>query len=166
MVRYGLCENGEYGKRPHFRLTCVTKKRLSLSFSLVSTGTVESTKNTLGSLSNNNGDGNENVTLKVNSRCFKLYRALFHLVYFVKCWQIFLELNAKGLYQSSEKEKESCCLVFPSSTKREIRQFHVVVVQRRQRNVHVRSCCFANLNLFFLPFSLPSPSSLLKLPVV
>ena len=165
-VRYGLCENGEYGKRPHFRLTCVTKKRLSLSFSLVSTGTVESTKNTLGSLSNNNGDGNENVTLKVNSRCFKLYRALFHLVYFVKCWQIFLELNAKGLYQSSEKEKESCCLVFPSSTKREIRQFHVVVVQRRQRNVHVRSCCFANLNLFFLPFSLPSPSSLLKLPVV
>ena len=35
------------------------------------------------------------------------------------------------------------------------RQFHVVVVQRRQRNVqksvmHVQSCCFANLNL--LPF--------------
>ena len=105
-MRYGRCENGEYGKRPHFRLTCVTKKRLSLSFPLVSTGTVESTKNTLGSLSNNNGDGNENVTLKVNSRCFKLYRALFHLVYFVKCWQIFLELNAKGLYQSSKKKKK------------------------------------------------------------
>ena len=61
-MRYGLCENGEYGKRPHFRLTCVTKKRLSLSFPLVSTGTVESTKNTLGSLSNNNGDGSENIT--------------------------------------------------------------------------------------------------------
>ena len=77
---------------------------------------------------------------------------LFHLVYFVKCWQMFLELNSKGLYQSSGKEKESCCLVFPSSTKREIRQFHVVVVQRRQRNVqksvmHVQSCCFACLNL-------------------
>ena len=54
---------------------------------------------------------------------------LFHLVYFVKCWQMFLELNSKGLYQSSGKEKESCCLVFPSSTKREIRHFHVVVVQ-------------------------------------
>ena len=67
----------------------------------------------------------------------------------------FLELKSKGLHQSSGKEKESCCLVFPSSTKREIRQFHVVVVQRRQRNVqksvmHVQSCCFANLNL--LPF--------------
>ena len=35
---------------------------------------------------------------------------------------------------------------------REIWHFHVVVVQRRQRNVqksvmHVQSCCFANLNL-------------------
>ena len=106
MVRYGLCENGEYGKRPHFRLTCVTKKRLSLSFSLVSTGTVESTKNTLGSLSNNNGDGNENVTLKVNSRCFKLYRALFHLVYFVKCWQIFLELMLKDCIKVQKKKKK------------------------------------------------------------
>ena len=39
--------------------------------------------------------------------------------------------------------------MFPSSTKREIRHFHVVVVQWRQRNVqksviHVQSCCFAN----------------------
>ena len=93
---------------------------------------------------------------------------LFHLVYFVKYWQMFLELYSKGLYQSLGKEKESCCVVFSSSIKREIRNFHVVVVQRRQRNVqtsvmHVQSCCFADLNLCFLPFSLPSPSSLLKL---
>ena len=60
---------------------------------------------------------------------------LFHLVEFVKCWQIFLELNSKGLHHSSGKEKEICCILFPSSTKRKIRQFHVVVVQRRQRNV-------------------------------
>ena len=33
---------------------------------------------------------------------------------------IFWGLNSKGLqYQRSENEKESCCLVFPSSTKRE-----------------------------------------------
>ena len=31
---------------------------------------------------------------------------LFHLLYFVKCWQMFLELNSKGLYQSSGKEKK------------------------------------------------------------
>ena len=35
------------------------------------------------------------------------------------------ELNSKELYQSSEKEKESCCLVFPSSTKREIKHFRI-----------------------------------------
>ena len=63
--------------------------------------------------------------------------------------------------------------MFPSSTKREIRHFHVVAVQRRQRNVqksvmHVQSCCSANLNpLLFLPLSLvlSSPSSLLKLSI-
>ena len=42
--------------------------------------------------------------------------------------------------------------MFPSSTKREIRHFHVVVVQRRLRNaqksvMHVHSCYFVNLNL-------------------
>ena len=51
-----------------------------------------------------------------------------------------LDLNSKGLYQSSGKEKESCCLVFPFSTKREIKQFHVVVVRRRQRNVQKAWC--------------------------
>ena len=38
--------------------------------------------------------------------------------------------------------------------KGEIRKIHVVVVQRRQRKVqksvlHVQSCCFANLNLYY-----------------
>ena len=60
----------------------------------------------------------------------------------------FFGVDSKGLYQRSGKEKEGCCLVFPFSTKREIGHFHVVVVQRRQRNVqksvmHVQSCFFA-----------------------
>ena len=59
------------------------------------------------------------------------------------------------VFQCSKKGKGSFCLVFLSSTKREIRHFHIVVVQRRHRNVqksvmHVHSCCFANLNQ--LPF--------------
>ena len=63
-----------------------------------------------------------------------------------------MELNSIGSYQSSRKEKENCCFVFLSSTKPEIRHYHVVVVQRRLRNVrksvmHVQSCYFANLNL-------------------
>ena len=53
---------------------------------------------------------------------------------FVKCGQFLLESNSEGLYRSSGKEKESCCLVFHSSKKHEIRYFHVVVVQRRLRN--------------------------------
>ena len=57
----------------------------------------------------------------------------------------FFEVDFKGLNQRSGKEKESSCLVFPSSPKREIGHFHLVVVQRRQRNVqksvmHVQSC--------------------------
>ena len=44
--------------------------------------------------------------------------------------------NVPKIDQSSGfKEKENCCLVFPSSTKHEIRHFHVAVAQRRQRNV-------------------------------
>ena len=42
---------------------------------------------------------------------------------------MFLELNAKGLHQSLEKEKQSCFLVFASSIEGEIRKFHVVVLQ-------------------------------------
>ena len=68
----------------------------------------------------------------------------------------FFGVDSKGLYQSSGKEKQSCCLAFPSSTKREFRHFHVVVVQRRLRNVQRKP-------IAFLPSSLPSPSSLLEL---
>ena len=105
----------------------------------------------LGSLSNNDGDGYENVTLKVNSRCFKLYRAYYISI---KSSDVghFLELNSKRLFRNSGKEKESRRLVITSSTKREIWHVHVVVVRCRQRNMqksllNVQSCCFANLNL-------------------
>ena len=59
------------------------------------------------------------------------------------------------LCRSSEKEGESRCLVFTSSTKREIRYFHVVVVQWRETNVqknvmHVQSCWLANLKLLLI----------------
>ena len=70
---------------------------------------------------------------------------LLHLVYFVKYWQMFLELNSKGLYQSSGKEKQSCCLLFGSSTNREFRHFHVVVVQQRLRNVQKKRDARAKL---------------------
>ena len=61
-----------------------------------------------------------------------------------------MELNSKGLYRSSGKEKgqENGCLFSRSL------QNVKLVVQRRQRNVqksvlHVQSCCFACLILCF-----------------
>ena len=93
---------------------------------------------------------------------------LFRLVQFVKCWRIVLELNSKGLYESSGKEKQSCCVVFPSSTKREIRKVHVIVVQqimakkcRKMHDPHAKLLFFQSMHIAFLP----SPLSLLKLPV-
>ena len=66
----------------------------------------------------------------------------------------FSGFNPKGPYLSLEKETETFCIVFTYSVKRarEIRKFHVAVVQGRLRNVqksvmHGQSCCFANLNL-------------------
>ena len=96
-------------------------------------------------------------------KCVRAGSRLFHLVQLVKCWRICLEVDSKGLYQSSEKAKEGRCSRPPKT--REIRQFHVVVAQRRQGNAQkrvmdVQICCFTNLNLLFLflPLSLPSPS--------
>ena len=52
---------------------------------------------------------------------------------------IFLESNSNGLCQRSGKEKESCCLLFPPSTKREIRHFHVIVVQQRGKEMYKKA---------------------------
>ena len=69
---------------------------------------------------------------------------------------IFLELNSKGLYQRSRKEKRKLLSCFPvldkTWNKITCRHFHVIVVQRCLRNVqkslmHVESCCFADINL-------------------
>ena len=62
--------------------------------------------------------------LKSDIALIQTLSQIFHLIQclqFVKCWRIFLELNSKRLYQSSEEEKEKCCLVFTSSTRRKIR---------------------------------------------
>ena len=89
--------------------------------------------------------------LKVKSRCFKLFRA-FSISYRSSNAGIFcVELNSRRLLGVQENEKESSCLVFTSSTKREIRQFHVVVLQWRQRRVQNAYC---TCRIAVLPFSL------------
>ena len=87
----------------------------------------------------------------MNLRCLKLNRA-YSISFNSSNVGNFFGVESKGLHQSSGKEKEGCCIFVPFLDKREIRQFHVVVVQRRQRNVQkgvmrVESCCFSCLNL-------------------
>ena len=86
----------------------------------------QSLYNTKRSLSNDDGDVYENVVCAASNFIALIPSRLLSQILVI----FFLELDSKGLYQSSRKEKETCCFVFPSSTKREIRHFHVVVVQR------------------------------------
>ena len=105
----------------------------------------------------------EVALLQILSRLFQLFQ-------FVKCLQLLLELNSKRLYQSSGREKESRCLVFKSFTKREIRHFHVVVVQWQRakkctwkRDARAKLLFCSSKPIAFLLFSLKSSSSLLLL---
>ena len=71
--------------------------------------------------------------LKSEYAFFQSLSRLFLLTYFVKCTRTLLNLNSKGPYSSSESEIKfrRCFFTF---IKYEIRHFHVVVVQKRQRS--------------------------------
>ena len=98
-------------------------------------------------------EGSEHVIIKINSSLFKLF--LFYSNSLK--WQMFswisLESNSWGRHPSLERERKFFCLMFTSFKQRRISNFHVMVVQGRQRNVpksmpHVQN----------LLFSLTSPS--------
>ena len=84
--------------------------------------------------------------LEVNLRFFKLSRA-----YSISSniGNFFLELSSRGLYQSSGKEKKSCCLVFPSSTgTQEARRSRAETAKKCTKKRDARAeLLFANLNL-------------------
>ena len=103
--------------------------------------------------------------LKVYNHYFKLHRSYSISLNLENLGEVFF--GTVSMYLSLEKESDNFCVVFTYSIKRvrEIRKFHVVVVQRRKRNVqnsvmHVQSCCLLIWTYYFLPFFLPSPSSL------
>ena len=124
----------------------------------------------LGNLSNNDGDAYENVTQK------RILAASVFIGYIPspsirQMVAIFLELNSKRLYQSSGIEKERRCPVFTSSTKREIRHFHVSCSRAptamkctKKRVARAKLLFCQSKPIAFLPISLPSPPLLLKLP--
>ena len=91
----------------------------------------------------------------MKSRCLKLYRAYSSSFNSSNVGKCFWSWILKDWIEVQKKTEGSRCLVSMSSTKREIRHFHVVLVQWQQRNVqkggmHVQSCCFTNLNLLLL----------------
>ena len=97
---------------------------------------------------------NQKCLLENEFALFQTSSILFSFIQFVKCWQDSLGLNPKGPYLSLEQEKQKFCAVFTNSIERvrEIRKFHVAIVQRALTNVqksvmHVQSCCFASMNL-------------------
>ena len=74
----------------------------------------------------------------------------------------FFALNPKGPYVSLEKEQNFCVVLTYIRRAREIRKFHVAVVQQWLKNVQ-NSNVNANVNLLFLCCLL---SPLQKLPIV
>ena len=99
----------------------------------------------------------------MNSRCLKLYRAYSISFNSSNVVNLFLELNSKGVYQSSGKN--NLLSRVPVVDKHEITHFHVVhvVVQRQLRNVQKAWC---TCKVVVLPILKPiafSPSSLLQL---
>ena len=92
----------------------------------------------------------DNKPIKSLKSLFALFQTstiLFNFIYIGKSWRNFL-WDRIYHYLSLEKESDNFCVVFTYFIKRarEIRKFHVVAVQRRQRNVqnsvmHVQSCC-------------------------
>ena len=75
---------------------------------------------------------------------------LFNFIMFAKFSGIECERTVSINVRKRKKKIFLCCILHKGV--REIRKFHVTVLQRRQRNVqksvmHVQSCCFANIIL-------------------
>ena len=58
-----------------------------------------------------------------------LLQTLSYRIQFVNSWHFFLELSSKGCIEVQKKKKKVVALCSRITTKREIRHFHVVVVQ-------------------------------------
>ena len=80
-------------------------------------------------ISIDDGDGNENVTFKMNSRFFQILSRLFQFAENVKYGWISQELISWGPKLEFRKTKEIRCGLITSSIKHEIGHFHVVVMQ-------------------------------------
>ena len=122
----------------------------------------------VGSLRSNDATATRTSLKKSEFALFQSLSRLFLPTYFVECRRTLLKLNSKGPYPSTEREIKfgRCLFTFPM--KREIRNFHVVVVQKRQRNaqkvwctckvVNCCCCCFFDVLVAVASLDLKVPS--------
>ena len=111
----------------------------------------------LGSLCNNDGE----VQLRKRHFSKKWIRATSNFIVLIptrSIRQMLANFAVEDCIKAQEKKKKVDVFIHVREKKREIRHFHVLVVQRQQRNVqksvmHLQSCWFANLMLLFWPFS-------------
>ena len=153
-----------FGRRAHRR----TQEKNSAT-----QGTLSSAEVILENLSNNDGggDNSENVTEKVKSRGLNVNRAYSISFDSSMVGKFFWSLILKDCIKGPEKKRK---LVLLCSRPRQIVKlgtYMFVVVQRRLRNVqkrvvHVQSCYLPKKLIAFLLFSLPSPLSMLKVPIL
>ena len=95
-------------------------------------------------------DGDKNVAKKVNFRSFSLYSDYSYPLTLSIVGEPSRSWIFKGPNSSSEREINFRRCLFTSSIKREIyRHFHVVVVQKRERNVQICVMHVRSLNLLF-----------------
>ena len=104
----------------------------------------------LALVNNNDGDDYEKVNLKENFIALFLPRSVRQML-----------ANSSGdcieVQEKKRKQKQNAKLgIFTSQWCRDGKKMYI--------KAYVQSCCFAHLKL--IPFSLPSPSTLLKLPIV
>ena len=107
----------------------------------------------------------------MNLRCLNGLLALVPSRLIRQMLQIFLELNFKGLQQSSGKEKESCCLLSRPRQNVKLgslisRCIRATTAEKctKKRDARAKLLFCLSKPIAFLPYSLPSSSSLRKLP--
>ena len=121
-------------------------------------------------LSNNHGDGYKNVTKKWKSRCIKLYSACSASFNLSNVGSLFWSRILKDCIEVQERRKKvvAVCSRPPQKVKLGIssRSSSVVTVNKcaKNRDASAKLLFCQSKPIAFLPFSLTSPSSLLKLP--
>ena len=124
-----------------------------------------------GSLSNNDcEDENESVTWRVNSRCFKLYRAYSIISRLIRqTLAIFFRVEFCSTVSKFRKRKRkwfSCVPVLDKTCIYALSRCSRATTAKKctkKRDARAKLLFCLSKPIVFLPFSLPSPSSLLEL---